>query len=168
MNIRNKKPRKAHKEEFQHAWKYFELHANQRISLFRYFIVFFSLFSTGMSYYLTNSKGNFHFSILIICILFICIIAIFWCLDERNRTLIHIAESSLRHLEKDDTYQIPYKIFNIEKRIGRDSSYYLRHTICFRALYILAIICTTSASLYMISLITKTSIYIILMMTVSI
>ena len=135
---------KSNKKDFNldHAWKYFELHANQRISLIRFFIILLSLYVTGSAYLIAkiNDKGCIEeYGVIFFSIGFFFITIIFWFLDSRNRKLIHIAECSLRKYEEDNIIQYRHKIFNREKDT---SCYSIRHTHCFRALFVIAIIST--------------------------
>ncbi len=135
---------------FEHGWRYFELHANQRISLFRYYIIFFSLYVTGVGFLLIKSsnlpcKTENEF-ITIASIIFILITIIFWLLDCRNRKLIHIAEASLRKFEDVHSLNLSFKIFTKEKKVS--SNTWIRHTCCFSALFIIAIGSACSLSWY--------------------
>ncbi len=87
--------------------------------------------------------------------LFIAATIIFWCLDTRNKNLIHHAEVALRKLEKNYFYKFDkytqadnkqskminkIALFNIENTKTRENCILLRYTICFRAVYVSAII----------------------------
>jgi hypothetical protein len=123
-----------------HAWRYFELHACQRISLIRYFVIVLSLYVTGSGYLIAKFKDKSCMEeegVIFFSMIFIIISIIFWWLDNRNRKLIHIAEDSLREYEQDSNLKDIHKIFFREKN---SSSCTIRHTFCFRALFIIAIL----------------------------
>lgn len=124
-----------------HAREYFEFHANQRISLFRYYIVLYTLYITGCGYFFARSTDpNSHLPDLItpISIAFICITIIFYIIDNRNRQLIKLSEKALRNCEKELEFQAPYNIFTIEEQTSSKSNK-LRHTDCFRAFYLITV-----------------------------
>ncbi len=158
--------------EFDHAWKYFELHANQRITLFRFYIIFLSLFTTGMIFLIIRFplESIVHeCSAIFISLFFIAATIIFWFLDTRNKNLIHHAEEALRKLEDNHFYKCDkdtkadnlqckeinkFALFNIENTKTKENCDLLRHTFCFRAIYTLAIImacCFIGFSLYCMS-----------------
>lgn len=120
----------------EYAWRYFELHANQRISLFRNFVFILTVYITGIGLLITN----FHDSSCIeeiaafsLSVVFIFVSIIFYLLDARNRHLIHIAERSLRkHEDADTTINKTHKIFLREKRKCFCGP---RHTLCFKILF---------------------------------
>jgi hypothetical protein len=132
-----------------HAWRYFELHANQRISLIRYYIIFYSLYLSGCGYLFVQHDWIINHSTIIkpLSFVFIIITVIFYILDNRNRTLIHIAEKSLRELEKEMGYQNPYNIFTVENEPSSQGKT-VGHTDCFRALFILGTITAMIIMLY--------------------
>ena len=129
----------------QHAWDYFKLHANQRISLFKLYLAIASLFATGIGVLLWHLKdrGNFPEKVGIgICILFLLSTVIFWLIDLRIRSLIHCSEEAIRQiedhyieLEKKNLY---LKIFCQEKR-NRPCRLF-RHTGLFSTLFTINIL----------------------------
>lgn len=128
----------------KHAWNYFQLHASQRISLIKLFIILLSAYITASGYLIIriNQSSNIEeLSLMFISAIFIAVTVIFFLLDRRNRKLIHIAEDSLRELEKlhlkntgDDVHQI-----FIREKYFSDNCCSPRHTSCFSALFLIAI-----------------------------
>jgi hypothetical protein len=85
------------KVRLEYAWKYFEFHANQRMTMFNFFIGFSALFigACGKLF----SVG--YYKILFFILLFGAVYTlIFLFLDRRNEELVHIAEALLLELEK--------------------------------------------------------------------
>lgn len=133
---------------YDHAWRYFELHATQRISLIRYYIIVLSLYVTGAGYLVAKfslESCTEEIGVIFFSAIFIVLTIIFWFLDNRNRRLIHLAEKSLRSHERSSKLEPEHKIFIREQKISRCS---IRHTHCFRALFILAIISAVVILLY--------------------
>jgi|tagenome__1003787_1003787.scaffolds.fasta_scaffold20947726_2 hypothetical protein len=86
-----------------YSWKYFSYHADQRLKSFNFFLLFLTAAIAGLlshSEHLENPGfwigGGF--SLLILTFLF-------WKLDRRHRTLIHIAEDALRVLESSMNFE---------------------------------------------------------------
>ncbi len=134
--------------KYDYAWRYFQLHAAQRISLIRYYIVVLSIYITGSGYFLVKFSLASHteeIGLIFFSIFFILLTIIFWLLDNRNRTLIHLAENSLRSYEKNCEFEREHKIFIREKSSSQCS---IRHTCCFKALFILAILSATFILVY--------------------
>lgn len=140
----NKKIKKQKPDPFDHAWKYFELHANQRISLIRYFVILFSLYITTIGYLLIrfcHSGLTEELTTIIFSMVFIALTWIFKCLDARNRDLIHLAEEALRKSEAKHNFEENDCIFTKEMEYTYKNNS-IRHTQCF--LRIFQIACITS------------------------
>lgn len=150
MNHNNKMPEENYRDI---AWKYFKLHANQRITLFRFYIIFFSLFSVVIGHLISE----FHFApvhqeliVILLSVVFLLITIIFWCIDNRNRYLIHNAEDYFVKYEtkfttdgQDNRFidQInKAAIFTIEENDKKNGKCNFRHTIFFRIIYFIGII----------------------------
>lgn len=94
---------KTFDQQYQHAWNYFQLHANQRISLFGYYIIFLSIFAAGAGTIIFKFRSreiSAEILGIIIALLFIGITWIFILLDERNKDLLEIGKKKLIELEK--------------------------------------------------------------------
>lgn len=118
----------------EHAWKYFEIHANQRIVLFRYYIGIFIFFISAIGFLFIRFYQDgilSEISAFAASIIFIIITCIFRLLDLRNRELIHFGEDALREIESNLNSPITNKIFIKEKL----KSTCTNHTKCFSALY---------------------------------
>jgi len=123
-------------DQRQYVWNYFQLHASQRLTTFKFYITISSIISTG---YVAIVGTNV---IPILAILFGFILSllsfIFCKLDSRNKQLIKNAEEALKYLESihDSSNGIPtnknvasvLKIFTYEEeqtnRMKKDKSFW--------------------------------------------
>ncbi len=103
--MRHKKEKFSLSTDRDYAWKYFNLHAEQRLKTFHFYIIIITLLF-GAIFTLAKIKLNSYILPMGGLITFFSFI--FWKLDERNKELIHNAESCLKKLEKKS--QI--KLFN--------------------------------------------------------
>lgn len=111
----------------EHAWKYFELHSQQRITVFNFYITIISLLIAGSGICLQQG-GNLIYLTSALGIFIIFISFIFHKLDSRVSFLIKSAEKALRKVE--DSYDEEMKIFtsdhnneNLNKSICSSWSY---------------------------------------------
>ncbi len=83
-----------------YAWDYFQLHSNQRLATFNFYIAVSTLVTTGL-------VASFHKDInipslgIILGLLLIFFSYIFYRLDERNRVLVHYGEEALKLFESN-------------------------------------------------------------------
>lgn len=82
----------------EHAWKYFELHANQRIAVFNFFLVLSGALSAGIA---ATLQGSQRFALLGVGlgVLLAMVAFVFWKLDQRVSFLVKHAESALAQIE---------------------------------------------------------------------
>lgn len=85
------------KDKQDYAWNYFQLHAEQRLKTFHFYIIIMTLLIGAI---FTLTKVNSIFYIVPIGLLITFFSFIFWKLDLRNKELIHNAETHLKDLEK--------------------------------------------------------------------
>lgn len=89
---------KIYELRYDYSWKYFEHHANQRMTMFNFFIVFSGLLISGCIQLVLDS----HFILLIFTSLFGAVITWhFLLLDRRNQELIYTGEDVLKVLEDE-------------------------------------------------------------------
>lgn len=86
------------RDQRDYAWHYFQLHAQQRMSIFNFFIVISTLLSAGLARCLGNEHRN-PFIGIIIGLCMIAISFIFWKLDDRIGYLIKHSEAALKKIE---------------------------------------------------------------------
>jgi len=102
-----------------YAWKYFALHADQRIKTFNFFLVLCTFTTGGLIALLKDAQDARLGAPVALAVTFISFI--FWRLDIRNKELIHGSEAALILLEKDgrlkDNGKVtnPLKIFTSEQ-----------------------------------------------------
>ena len=88
------------KEQREYALSYFQLHANQRMTTFNFFVVIAALLTTGISGTFNKDFQN-HFFGIILGLRFIVISFTFWKLNQRVRYLIKHAETTLKAIEQE-------------------------------------------------------------------
>lgn len=81
-----------------HAWKYFEIHAGQRLSMFNFFTVFAGLISAGLGATLQGADTVAYFGIFL-GMLLVLISFVFWKIDERAAILVKHAEKTQEWIE---------------------------------------------------------------------
>lgn len=128
---------------FEHAWKYFELHSQQRMTVFNFYVAAIGLLIAGSGICLQQG-GNFIYliSLLGTGITFITFITfIFYKLDNRVSNLIKMSESALRSFEQN-LLTPELKIFTNEYNEHTDNRVFLSEWTygkCFRVtFYVLA------------------------------
>ena len=77
-----------------HAWRYFELHANQRIAVFNFFLVLSGLIAAGLAA-AVQAAGLLLVVGAVLGLLLALVSFIFWKLDQRTSFLIKHAEQAL-------------------------------------------------------------------------
>ncbi|MEG8267966.1 hypothetical protein MKR64_01270 [Acinetobacter baumannii] len=93
-----------------HAWKYFEIHSNQRIQLFNFYLVIMAASGSALAYILQNKNQSILGIFLGLFLVFVSFI--FWKLDQRTSFLVKQAEKILSNLEKE--FNAKYYIFSNE------------------------------------------------------
>lgn len=93
-------PTPSLKDMLEHAWRYFALHATQRISLFNFFVVISASLSAGLATCLQKG-GVFQLVGAGLGGLLALISFLFWKLDQRTAFLIKHAERAITDLEAD-------------------------------------------------------------------
>lgn len=82
----------------EHIWKYFELHAQQRMTVFNFYIAITGLLAAGIG--VTLQQGGKYVLFTSLMGVFVVFISfIFWKLDQRVSILIKNAEIALQDLE---------------------------------------------------------------------
>ncbi|HAT1561812.1 hypothetical protein RZP54_21825 [Raoultella ornithinolytica] len=98
---------------FEHLWKYFEIHAQQRMTVFNYFIVVAGATITGIGFCIQQGVRYNYFAS---CLGFFLLILsfMFWKLDQRVSMFVKAAEEAL--IEHEKKFEInSFKIFTNEK-----------------------------------------------------
>jgi len=100
------------KEILDLSWKYFQQHAQQRISFFNFFVIFSGLMTTAL---ITTFQEKFsaHLVGIGIGLMLSFISIVFWKVDQRNKFLTKIGEEAIKELELN--YQFNNVYPNIDK-----------------------------------------------------
>lgn len=98
----------------EHVWRYFELHANQRITTFNYFLILSGAVAAGLA---STLQGSQRFSSLGVVLGLILAMTsfVFWKLDQRVSFLIKHAESALREVEQSFDADV-FQLFDMDPR----------------------------------------------------
>ncbi len=96
------------------AWDYFQLHANQRLAVFNFYIVISSV--TATAYFSSfKSDSNLQHARSVLAAL-LCVFAfLFWKLDQRTKTLVKNAERALKFYENREEIESVAKVFTQEE-----------------------------------------------------
>jgi hypothetical protein len=86
------------REMLEHAWRYFALHAGQRMSIFNYFLVLSSIVAAGLASCIQRN-GPFQLLGAGLGALLALVAFTFWKLDQRTSFLIKHAENAIAELE---------------------------------------------------------------------
>ena len=82
----------------EHTWRYFELHAKQRVSVFNFFVVMSGALAAGIAASLQGSAKLAAIGV-VLGLLLPLISFVFWKLDQRVSFLIKHAENALAEIE---------------------------------------------------------------------
>jgi hypothetical protein len=83
----------------EHAWRYFELHANQRMTVFNFFLVLSGLATAGLAT-VVQGAGDPRFLGAVLGLLLALVSFVFWKLDQRASFFIKRAEVALAEVEQ--------------------------------------------------------------------
>ncbi|HEE9861366.1 hypothetical protein ACXZAQ_21785 [Citrobacter portucalensis] len=121
----------------EHAWRYFELHAQQRIAVFNFYIAITGLLAAGIGFSL-QQEGKYLYLCSILGFFMIFISIIFWKLDHRVSMLIKNAETALQCFEnnfQDQNFRILTKDKN-DKHLNTSAFSNWSYGKCFRIAFI--------------------------------
>lgn len=139
---------KLRSEMRDYAWKYFALHADQRIKTFNFFLVLCALILGGAITFLRDVDAYGSAAVAALSLSFTSFI--FWRLDIRNRQLVECAEEALRYLESQESLPNqgdepnPLKLFLHERyhraslrqqRVLRIIPRHWSYSTCFNAVF---------------------------------
>jgi len=139
------------KEQRDYAWSYFQLHANQRMSSFNFFVVIAAILTTGLAR--TFDKDfEFYFVGLMLGASLLVVSFTFWKMDQRVRYLVKHAEETLKRLEdisvegeSEQTRQGIARLFSTEEQKTNEIrsiesnnpwKWHLSYSDCFEAVYV--------------------------------
>lgn len=136
----------------EHAWKYFEIHSQQRITIFNYFLIVMAGCGAGFGLILQSSQK---LSVLAILLSFFIIIVscIFWKLDQRTSFMVKNSEKVLKNLEKEfdprfhifESEDLEFASFNQSKNIF---TMLITYGSLFRIIFVLTILTGVVSSIF--------------------
>jgi hypothetical protein len=113
----------------EHTWRYFELHANQRMSVFNFFLVMSGALAAGIAASLQGSP-NLAAVGVVLGVLLSLVSFVFWKLDQRVSFLIKHAETALAEMESSLLTERA-RLFSLEPMstaaAGSKSNLWVRH-----------------------------------------
>jgi hypothetical protein len=115
----------SQREMLDHAWRYFELHANQRMSLFNFFLVLSSFVAAGLGASL-QLRGAFELLGSVLGLLLAVVSFTFWKLDQRSSFLIRHAERAMAEIENAFSISAP-RLFSSEVHLTAKAASYRYH-----------------------------------------
>ncbi len=86
-----------------YAWKYFSLHADQRIKTFNFYVILATFAVGGMLTAVKDSAPPW--AIAIVGAILAALSFVFWKLDVRNKELVNHGEAALKRLEQESGYE---------------------------------------------------------------
>lgn len=88
-----------------HAWRYFELHAQQRMTVFNFYLAISGLIAAGIGICLQQGAG---FSVLVSMLggVLSFVSLLFWKLDQRVTEMIKKSEAALRVIEQESIISV--------------------------------------------------------------
>lgn len=85
-------------EARRYAWDYFSLHADQRMKMFNFFLIFSGIILAAFPALLRLAPKNLYVALFPLILPVTSFL--FWRLDQRTRHLIHNAEATLKDIEE--------------------------------------------------------------------
>lgn len=122
-----------HSIAFEHAWKYFEIHTQQRMTVFNFYIAIIGLLAAGSGFCLQQG-GKYIYLASALGVFIVFITFIFYKLDERVSMLIKISEIALKELEvefNEPTLMI-FKRESIDDELNKSFCSIWTYGRCFR------------------------------------
>lgn len=135
-------------ESREYAWKYFQLHAGQRMSLFNFFVLISAILTAGLASAL-KTNGDIQFVKIALSVGLLFVSFSFWKLDQRVRFLVKHAECIIKKIETESVNKgensEELSIFTQEevktKHLSNDRKWYcpfcchLSYSKCFGIIY---------------------------------
>jgi hypothetical protein len=103
------------REMFEHAWRYFALHAQQRMSVFNFFLILSGVVAAGVAACLQRS-GPYRLLGVGLGVLLGLVSFVFYKLDQRTSSLIKHSEEAIAELEQSFPNVAARLVFNERHR----------------------------------------------------
>jgi len=130
----------------EYAWSYFELHAEQRLKTFHFFIILATTVVGG--FLLLFRFGEYHKWSALLGLLLTLLSFVFWKLELRTRALVKHGEEALKFLDAQhelpdiDGVPHPLRIFSREEHVTiqleRSASFpgHFSYSRCFKYIFV--------------------------------
>ena len=125
---------------FEYAWRYFEMHAKQRITMFNFFLLGSGVLANAYGLLL---REELHLQAGAVAAVGFLVCVISFMLDVRNHQLVRLGENALRRVEGDimlpagqdisDSKPPEYMILTRERNLG-ETFLLLKHKTLIRSL----------------------------------
>lgn len=121
--------------KFEYAWRYFDFHARQRVTMFNFFLLGSGVIASAYGL-LLREQLHWHAGGVALIGLLACVVS--FMLDIRNHQLVDLGEKALRRVEKDyllsqplkDNERVPqYAIMHSESDEGEPSGWFKHKTL---------------------------------------
>ena len=122
---------------FEHAWKYFEIHTQQRMTVFNFYIAIIGLLAAGSGECLQQG-GQYSYFAAVLGAFMIFMSFIFFKLDERVSSLIKNSESVLKELEDgfDDLSNVIFQKESSDTSVNTSIGSIWTYGRCFRVSFL--------------------------------
>lgn len=121
---------------FEYAWRYFALHARQRVTMFNFFLLGSGVIANAYGLLL---REQLHWQAGGVALIGLLVCVVSFMLDIRNHQLVHHGEDALRRVEQDyllssdqvnsDDKAPEYVIMTREHEIGSPPFWYKHGTL---------------------------------------
>lgn len=126
------------KELRDYAWDWFEYHAGQRMTAFRFFLIFLGILGVGLS---TAFKDGHLLLAGGIAVVGAFVSVAFLMLEMRNEQLVDVGREALKKVEQATDCEEELKLFHADA--GRSAL--LRHKLWLRAIYAVCLLAFLTA-----------------------
>lgn len=133
--------------KFDYAWRYFALHARQRVVMFNFFLLGSSFLASGYGLLI---REQFYWHAAVVAIVGVLVGVISFLLDYRNHQLVGLGEQALKSVEQEYLVGNPegqppqYAIMSLEAHSGEPAGWQKHKTlirtleVCATAVFVLA------------------------------
>ena len=121
------------KEIHEYAWNWFEYHAGQRLTAFRYYLVFLGIFAVALNNGLESDNYSF---VSAVAALGAFVSVAFLVLEFRNEKLVDVGREALRTIEESQEYPRDSSLKLVH--VDRSGNPLISHKIWLRLIYLAA------------------------------
>ncbi len=102
------------KDELDHAWRYFQLHAAQRITVFNFYVAASGLVIAGLIYSLRGGEETALYSV-IAGIALVLLSVVFSMMDKRVKEMIKSSERTISRIETSSIEKPEHRVMTVEQ-----------------------------------------------------